>query len=76
MYLQNCRTPLQAEELFKRVQPVGESTPTEVRVEDLLSPYVDACEHAKSRGTQLPKPLNLLVITDGQPDDPDSLYAM
>jgi hypothetical protein len=72
-YMQNCRTPHQAESLFNQVQPLGENTPTETRVEELLSPYVDQCENAKKRGTPLPKPLNMLVITDGQPDDPDTL---
>jgi len=43
------------------------------QVEELLSGYIDACERAKSHGQQLPKPLNLLVLTDGEADDPPTL---
>lgn len=43
------------------------------QVEELLSPYIDACERAKRGGSSLPKPLNLLILTDGAADDPDTL---
>lgn len=72
-YLQGAKDSGSIRELFQYVGPVGESTPTEVRVEELLSPYIDACEQAKRGGGTLPKPLNLLILTDGAADDPDTL---
>lgn len=42
------------------------SRPLECRVVDVLGPYVDMLEQAKARATALPKPLNLVVITDGE----------
>ncbi|KAK9895769.1 hypothetical protein P389DRAFT_170496 [Cystobasidium minutum MCA 4210] len=71
--LQGARDSGAIRELFQYVGPVGESTPTEIRVEELLSPYIDLCERSKASGQPLPKPLNLLVLTDGEADDPDTL---
>jgi hypothetical protein len=72
-YLTNIRSISEARELLSSVEPVGESTPTEIRVEELLGFYVELCEDAKRAGSGLPKPLNFIVLTDGAPDDPDSL---
>lgn len=52
-------------QLFQRVPPHGESTPTEMRMEELLSPYIEAVEKCKAAGSPLPKALNFIVITDG-----------
>lgn len=71
--LQGVKDSGSIRELFQYVGPVGESTPTEIRVEELLSPYIEQCERAKSTGQPMPKPLNLLVLTDGEADDPDTL---
>lgn len=65
------------QQLFQQVRPVGENTPTECRAEELLEPYVTACERAKASGQPIPKPMNLLVLTDGACDDPPTLaYAL
>ena len=34
---------------------------------------VESIENAKKAGQALPKPLNVLIVTDGSPDDPDTL---
>ncbi|KAH8913506.1 hypothetical protein BT69DRAFT_1202927, partial [Atractiella rhizophila] len=68
--LESARDPQSIENLFHSVQPFG-STPTGMRLDDLLRPYVDALEDAKRDGKPRPKPLLLLVITDGRADDPD-----
>ena len=34
---------------------------------------VESIENAKKAGQPLPKPLSLICITDGSPDDPDTL---
>jgi hypothetical protein len=61
-------------ELFQSVLPIGESTPTEVRVEELIGDYIEQCERAKKNSAKdMPKPLNMLVLTDGEADDPDTL---
>ena len=61
VYQQNIRTMQAVQQLFQQVRPLGEHTPTETRVEELLEPYVTACEQAKRNGQPVPKPMNLLV---------------
>ncbi|KAF8760120.1 von Willebrand factor (vWF) type A domain [Rhizoctonia solani] len=63
-------------QLFYAVKPSG-STPTGLRMEQLLMAYIARIEAARTKsGGQDPlnsgiKPLNLIVITDGEPtDDP------
>ncbi|GAA99729.1 uncharacterized protein L969DRAFT_52400 [Mixia osmundae IAM 14324] len=71
------RTSAEVAALFDSVGPYGESTPTEVIIEDIGGSYVEACEKAKANKTTLPKPMNVLIITDGAADDPDTLaYAI
>ncbi|KAG9083560.1 hypothetical protein FRC06_004481 [Ceratobasidium sp. 370] len=63
--------------LFDSVRP-GYGTPTGERLEQILTAYILRLEAAKAAG-QTPsasgiKPLNLIVITDGEPsDDPESV---
>ncbi|KAH8928321.1 hypothetical protein BT69DRAFT_1293455 [Atractiella rhizophila] len=64
------RPSIDRKPLSLRPTPFG-STPTGMRLDDLLRPYVDALEDAKRDGKPRPKPLLLLVITDGRADDPD-----
>lgn len=71
--LNGAKSAHEIRELFQFVGPNGESTPTELRVEQLLSPYIEACEKAKKQGQALPKPLNMLVLTDGEADDGPTL---
>ncbi|KAH8195920.1 hypothetical protein TruAng_009899 [Truncatella angustata] len=61
---------LTVEEIFKKVRPNG-TTPTGQRLGDILRTYVRNYE-AMIRKTQdetCLKPLNIIVITDGVPDD-------
>lgn len=68
--LLGAKRPGEIRELFQAIHPVGESTPTEVKVEELLGDYIERCERAKQHGQAMPKPLNVLVLTDGEADDP------
>lgn len=43
-------------------------TPTARRLQDILSPYVDECVRRHHSGLEAPRPLNLIVITDGLPE--------
>ncbi|KAH7887319.1 hypothetical protein F5I97DRAFT_817456 [Phlebopus sp. FC_14] len=70
------------QELFQSVQPHG-YTPIGERLLCLLDAYIKRLEHAKaqqtkgnSRALKSIKPINFLVITDGQPtDDPISVIV-
>ncbi|KLU89494.1 hypothetical protein MAPG_08465 [Magnaporthiopsis poae ATCC 64411] len=58
-------------QVFETVYPAG-LTPTGVRINEILGPYVD--EYAQKAARKGPKktgmkPLNLIVITDGAPTD-------
>ncbi|WAR63300.1 hypothetical protein PtB15_18B383 [Puccinia triticina] len=76
-HLRNATSAADVTALFRRVQPVGRSTPTDVRIEELLGIYLERLEVGKASGLPAIKPLNLLVITDGEADDPDTLaYAL
>lgn len=72
-HLRNARSAQDVENLFRHVQPTGPSTPIEVRLEALTSLYLDQLEYAKSQGLPPMKPMNLIVITDGATDDPETL---
>ena len=54
-------------EIFERVRPQG-GTPTGVRVQNILRPYMAKLESELSHGRDF-KPLNLIVLTDGVPSD-------
>jgi len=76
-HIRNATSAADVSRLFQRVQPIGRSTPTDVRVEELLSIYLDRLEVGKASNLPPIKPLNLIVITDGEADDPDTLaYAL
>ncbi|KAA1073698.1 hypothetical protein PGT21_022947 [Puccinia graminis f. sp. tritici] len=76
-HLRNATSAADVTNLFRRVQPIGRSTPTDVRVEELLGIYLDRLEVGKATQMAPIKPLNLIVITDGEADDPDTLaYAL
>ena len=47
-----------------------------MRLDDILRPYVDACEDAKNSRTAVPKPMVLICITDGEADDPDGVVDL
>ena len=54
-------------QIFDRVRPQG-GTPTGVRVQNILKPYMAKLESELSQGRDF-KPLNLIVLTDGVPSD-------
>ncbi|QBZ64809.1 hypothetical protein PoMZ_06510 [Pyricularia oryzae] len=70
--LQNVKDPAAVDEVFRKVFPTA-ATPTGRRVGEMLHPYL--CEfEAAVRGGKRPsktglKPINLIVITDGEPND-------
>ncbi|RPB03813.1 hypothetical protein L873DRAFT_1800333 [Choiromyces venosus 120613-1] len=83
-------SPSSVRDLFNRVQPAG-VTPTGTCLDRILREYLDKYADAKAAfGTpstsspgphptmyaSLPKPLNILVLTDGEPtDDPESVIV-
>ncbi|KAH9898775.1 hypothetical protein F4778DRAFT_196081 [Xylariomycetidae sp. FL2044] len=63
----NVKSPQQIEIIFdEQVYPNGQ-TPTEARIRDILTPYVDY--YAKEKKRDSVKPMNLIVITDGAASD-------
>ncbi|KAA1073704.1 hypothetical protein PGT21_023052 [Puccinia graminis f. sp. tritici] len=72
-HLCNATSAAEVTQLFRTVQPVGQSTPTDVRIEELLGVYLNRLEEARATNRAPIKPLNLIVITNGEGDDPDTL---
>ncbi len=52
--------------MFDTVQPQG-PTPIGKRLNVLVNGYLDGLDKAKRSNRQLPKPVNMLVLTDGTP---------
>jgi len=61
----NVTTPADVEAIFNNVRPRG-GTPTGSRLHAILRPYLRELE---SKGEENVKPLNIIVITDGQATD-------
>ncbi|KNZ55805.1 hypothetical protein VP01_2577g2 [Puccinia sorghi] len=72
-HLRNARTAREVTQLFSEVVPNGACTPIEVRIEALVSHHLDKQESLRVQGLPPTKPLNLVVITDGVTDDPETL---
>ncbi|CAE6477109.1 unnamed protein product [Rhizoctonia solani] len=77
----SVRNEEEVRQLFYSVKPGG-GTPTGLRLEQILTAYITKIEAAKTKsGGADPsqsgvKPLNLIVITDGEPsDDPESIIV-
>lgn len=73
----NVTTAADVEQIFREVSPLG-STPTGKRLNEIIDPYLQELVKCKkkSRGEKLPKPMNIIVITDGAPtDDPESVIV-
>ncbi|KAH0525272.1 hypothetical protein TsFJ059_007662 [Trichoderma semiorbis] len=69
----NIETPEEIAEIFHKVKPNG-MTPTGSRLRSILRPYVGGLPtpKEKSRNIDDVKPINIIVITDGEPsDDPN-----
>ena len=63
-YMTKIQSLSTARELLSDVEPLGESTPTEIRIEELVGPYVELCENNKAAGTELPKAKNFIIMYD------------
>ncbi|WAQ93320.1 hypothetical protein PtA15_18A380 [Puccinia triticina] len=72
-HLRNARNPVEVNQLFSEVRPNGACTPIEARIEALVSYHLDQLESLRAQGLPPIKPLNLVVITDGVTDDPETL---
>ncbi|KAI1427477.1 hypothetical protein F5Y12DRAFT_736840 [Xylaria sp. FL1777] len=58
--------------VFDSRQPML-NTPTGRRLGEIIETYVNCYEAREARGQRPPKPLNLIVITDGEASDKDTL---
>lgn len=68
----NITTPSTVHEIFSTVRPWG-GTPTGQRLNSILKPYIRKLEQNPKNP---PKPVNIIVITDGEPsDDVESLIV-
>jgi len=63
-FFHNVQLASTVTEIFTSVRPMG-GTPTGQRLNQILKPYIQRCT-ANPDGT---KPLNIIVITDGEPSD-------
>ncbi|KAL6789550.1 hypothetical protein GGI42DRAFT_365776 [Trichoderma sp. SZMC 28013] len=73
----NIETPEEITGIFDAVEPYG-STRTGSRLRSILRPYVGGLPppEDKSRNIDDVKPINIIVITDGEPsDDPDPVIT-
>lgn len=71
----NVTTAAAVQQIFREVSPHG-STPTGKRLTAIMTPYLQELLKCKATGAELPKPMNIIVITDGAPtDDPESVIA-
>jgi hypothetical protein len=53
---ERCVTPVPLESVEVETSRTG-STPTGMRLDDMLRPYIERCEDAKAAKTALPKPM-------------------
>lgn len=69
----NVTSTERVNEIFSRVRPGG-GTPTGSRLNALLRPYLRLCEAKGAARIEEVKPMNIIVITDGEAgDDPESV---
>lgn len=69
----NVTSPGRVEQIFNTVRPGG-GTPTGTRLNAILKPYIKECERAGPDRIEEVKPLNVIVVTDGEAhDDPESV---
>lgn len=64
-YHHNITSAATVREIFSSVKPGG-GTPTGQRLHAILKPYILSCQQ---RNPENVKPMNLIVITDGEPSD-------
>lgn len=70
--IEGCTSVAAVQQAFDTVLPSG-STPTSMRLDDILRPYIEDCEYAKQKRSKLPKPMILVVVSDGRADDSEGL---
>ncbi|KAL5094322.1 hypothetical protein Trisim1_006911 [Trichoderma cf. simile WF8] len=70
----NIETPEEITEIFRKVKPNG-MTPTGSRLRSILRPYVGGLPTPKDKSRNIDdvKPINIIVITDGEPSDDPNL---
>lgn len=69
-HFSNVRSAEQVQRIFREQKPYG-GTPTGTRLNQILRPYLRDLE---AKGAANVKPLNIIVITDGEPsDDPEGV---
>lgn len=61
-------SPKTVMKIFKAVRPDG-MTPTGARLKDILESYIQVCEKHSEEPEKTPKPLNVIIITDGVASD-------
>ncbi|KAI8625444.1 hypothetical protein F5Y19DRAFT_264530 [Xylariaceae sp. FL1651] len=73
----HIQTPERVEQLFKDTSPSG-STPTAERLGSIIRTYVSRyeAEFKRTKDDTCLNPLNIIVITDGQPNDEIALQNM
>lgn len=64
----NVTNPGVVAQIFQSVRPYA-LTPIGQRLNDVMRPYINALQTCQAKGAELPKPLNIIVITDGRPSD-------
>lgn len=64
----NVTNPDVVAQIFQSVRPYA-LTPTGQRLNDVMRPYINTLQTCQAKGAELPKPLNIIVITDGRPSD-------
>ncbi|KNF02329.1 hypothetical protein PSTG_04532 [Puccinia striiformis f. sp. tritici PST-78] len=72
----NCNSPDQVRRVFRNVLP-RRSTPTAASIKRVLDPYLTLLHQSKNGGPTI-KPMNLIVLTDGEPDrgqDPEQVIV-
>ena len=69
----NVTSPEKVQQIFDKVRPGG-GTPTGSKLNSILKPYLRDCELKGKNKIEDVKPLNVIVITDGEAhDDPESV---
>lgn len=71
----NVTNPDVVAQIFQSVRPHA-LTPTGQRLNDIMRPYLNALQTSQAKGAGLPKPLNIIVITDGRPSDKPEDYIV
>ncbi|PLW13441.1 hypothetical protein PCASD_20527 [Puccinia coronata f. sp. avenae] len=72
----NCNSADRVRQVFRNVLP-RRSTPTAASIKRILDPYLTYLHQSKNGGPMV-KPMNLIILTDGEPDrgqDPEQVIV-